>query len=335
MTSRTMTHPPALAAPSKTPSLPNLPSGFKPTGIIILPPSYRRPTAPVNDDDTPNDSPTDSPPSSASASASASASDALTASLPAHTLNRRSSASASSLSVSFAPLPQLAPRRRRSAAPLGIASRAQMMRRRRAGTPGYDQYGDPLPPPPPPPVWTPEEMARHAQRVAAERARAEADDPFVSLGRMVKGVWRRVNHGKDAREKDKDKGPGPEREPPGALVVGAVVVAAPGGDGYGDGAPSSGEGGVWEEEVGSGFPLNVSQTATIVEGRFPWVALDDKRASLARDDPDADADSDEDEGSTQRNLAWAEGTEEGSERTATDSSRTTMELSRTPSPLVP
>ncbi|KAJ6531561.1 hypothetical protein DFH09DRAFT_1182777 [Mycena vulgaris] len=259
---------------------------FKPTGIIILPPSYQRP----DDDDSPTSSTSES---------------RMTASLPelpeARTL-RRASTSMSSLNVKFAPLPQLAPRKRRSTTPLGVASRAQMMRRRRAGMPGYDMNGDPLPPTPP--MWTEEEVQRHAQRVLAERAgqspQRDIDDPFLTLGKMVKGagkqLWRKVNNNQ------KRPGEGGEKAKGGVVVAGRLVLATI----PADNTPSREEGGVWEEEVGDRFPLNVGQTETIVEGQYSWSA-----AQLKPSLEDTGSVSDDASG-REHNLSSVEGTEEDS-----------------------
>ncbi|KAJ7163572.1 hypothetical protein C8R43DRAFT_990109 [Mycena crocata] len=277
---------------------------LKPPGIIILPPAYRQ-----QDDD-------DSPPSSTSDSRRAESTTSLP-DLPGgqHSLNRRASTSTSSLNVKFAPLPQLAPRKRRSTAPLGIASRALMMRRRRAGTPGYDMNGDPLPPTPP--MWSEEEVERHTQRILAERSgqmpprERDIDDPFLTLGKMVKGagkqLWRKVNHKKPG-DIDEKGGDAPGRT--GGVVVAERMVLAP-ISGSGDNASvGEEEGGVWEEEVGSRFPLNVSQTETIVEGQYSWSA-----AKLKPPTPLEDSGSVSDDASgKEHNLSSAEVTEEDSTR---------------------
>ncbi|KAJ7193860.1 hypothetical protein GGX14DRAFT_587932 [Mycena pura] len=227
------------------------PKPMKLTGIIILPPSYRR-----SDDESPTSSTSDAQLQLADPSSSVADFSGTEHEL-ARGLDRRLSMSTGSLNVRFAPLPQIAPRKRRSTTPLGIASRSAMMRRRRAGTPGYDMNGDPLPPPP---AWTPEEIERHAR----EREREREEDPLLTLGKMVKGVWRRVNNKKPA--------PGDEEKAGarGAVIVAERIVLAPL---PADNAASGEEqGGVWEEEVSDRFPLNVSQTETIVEGRYPWLA---------------------------------------------------------------
>ncbi|KAJ7171950.1 hypothetical protein C8R46DRAFT_1084321, partial [Mycena filopes] len=289
---------PPSSSSSSTPKLPaadlTKPLPLKPTGIIILPPS----------DDNCND---DSPSSSTSNSEldpSASLPD-----LPGadhRTLQTRSrTTSSTSLNVKFAPLPQLAPRRRRSNAPLGIASRGLMMRRRRAGMPGYDMNGDALPPTP---MWTDEEVQRHTAAILAERAgqtptstnpRGDGDDdPFMTLGRLMKGAgkqfWRKVQHKKPGegpgegekdkekeREKDsKEKTSGEENQrPPNGTGNGVVfaererLVLPTSISGVGGADSEEERGGVWEEAVDDRF-LSVSQTETIVEGqsRYSWTA---------------------------------------------------------------
>ncbi|KAJ6485744.1 hypothetical protein C8R45DRAFT_281185 [Mycena sanguinolenta] len=211
---------------------------------------------------------------------------------------RRATTSTTALNVKFAPLPQLAPRKRRSTAPMGIASRGAVMRRRRAGTPGFDMNGDPLPPTPP--MWSPEEVEAHTQRVLAERGelpavRDHVEDPFIKMVKGAGKLWRKVNNN------DKKKpGQGGAAEVKGVTVVSLerpVLALIPGGDNTPSGEEE--EGGVWEEEVGDRFPLNVSQTETIVEGQFPW-------SSTLKADDETESASDE------QNVSSTESTEEDS-----------------------
>ncbi|KAJ7481090.1 hypothetical protein B0H11DRAFT_2024149 [Mycena galericulata] len=274
---------------------------LKPIGIIILPP----------DDE-------DSPPSSTSdlqLRDSSSLPD-LPGANAARTLNRRASTSTNSLNVKFAPLPQLAPRKRRSTTPLGIASRGQMMRRRRAGLPGYDMNGDPLPPPPP--MWSDEEIELQTQHMLTERGlrqvgtprERDMDDPLLTFGKMVKGagkqLWRKVNNSKKVIEVD-DKGlevNGSVRTVVGGVVVAERLVLAPKSK-ENSSSPEE-EGGVWEEEVGDGFPLNVGQTETIVEGRYSW------HAAQLKPSLDDNGSASDDASGKEHNLSSAEGTEESS-----------------------
>ncbi|KAF8969558.1 hypothetical protein BDZ97DRAFT_206001 [Flammula alnicola] len=150
-----------------------------------------------------------------------------------YTTASTSSLPAPKVSVKFAPLPELAPRRRRSTVPLGMAARAQLVRKRKAYH--TDQQQQQRSASPDTVIMSPEEFeqerlrqeaiaAQYAQFQGsahalaareteaeqaeeefhgAERARGtdEIEDPFLALGKVVKGVsrtfWRRVSH-KDA-----------------------------------------------------------------------------------------------------------------------------------------
>lgn len=166
--------------------------------------------------------------------------------------------------------------------------------------------GDPLPPTPP--MWTDEEVERHTQRILAERAGAQSsprendiDDPFASLGKMVKGVWRKMHHKKPGEDK------GGDCEEKGGVVVAERLVLAP-ISGDKDNTPSQEEeGGVWEEEVGDHFPINVSQTETIVEGQYTWSA-----AHLKPSLEDNDGSASDDASAKEHTLSSTEGTEEAS-----------------------
>ncbi|THV03938.1 hypothetical protein K435DRAFT_229284 [Dendrothele bispora CBS 962.96] len=114
------------------------------------------------------------------------------------------------VNIKFAPLPELAPRRRKSNVPLGVAARGQLMRRRRAMMYGETENGSPM--------WTEEETEAHLKRqmegqekrsISLLRAMQEqeekrgdddAEDPFVALGRLMKGAWKKMSG------KDKSKG---------------------------------------------------------------------------------------------------------------------------------
>jgi len=121
----------------------------------------------------------------------------------------------SKLNVTFAPLPELAPRKRRSTAPLGMAGRTQLVaRRRRLADPASVEYqGNPM--------WTNEEIEQQQQIAMAEGRRRryqhhyvdedeeEMEDPFVAFGKLVKGagksIWRKVSHRDLEKYKEKDK----------------------------------------------------------------------------------------------------------------------------------
>ncbi|KAF7370977.1 hypothetical protein MSAN_00731900 [Mycena sanguinolenta] len=243
----------------------------KPVGIIILPPEYRQ----ADDEDSPSSSTCDPMLNPSSSLPDLGVGEQRTL--------RRATTSTTSLNVKFAPLPQLAPRKRRSTAPMGIASRGAVMRRRRAGTPGFDMNGDPLPPTPP--MWTPEEVEAHTQRVLTERGelpavRDHAEDPFLKMVKGAGKLWRKVNN----NDKKKQGQGAPTAEVKGVTVVSLerpALAVLPGGDNTPSGEE---EGGVWEEEVGDRFPLNVGQTETIVEGQFPWsgtLKADDETESVS------------------------------------------------------
>ncbi|KAG6815179.1 hypothetical protein H0H93_010656 [Arthromyces matolae] len=106
------------------------------------------------------------------------------------------------LNVKFAPLPELAPRKRRSVMPLGVAARSQMMVRRRQQRAAHvDAYNNS-------PMWTPEELEKQREIAMREGRRRVnhhhlvseeegAEDPFLALGKMVKvagqSIWRKVS----------------------------------------------------------------------------------------------------------------------------------------------
>ncbi|PPQ99230.1 hypothetical protein CVT24_009250 [Panaeolus cyanescens] len=104
--------------------------------------------------------------------------------------NTRSTASLpTTLSVRFAPLPELAPRKRRSAAPLGMAARKQLMRRRRgmasgAELDGVSNSGEPLQMSPSYAAanagWTEEEIEIYRRRQEAIAARQAQNVAYVT-----------------------------------------------------------------------------------------------------------------------------------------------------------
>ncbi|KAG5644236.1 hypothetical protein DXG03_008831 [Asterophora parasitica] len=135
-----------------------------------------------------------------------------------HSTSNSTTASTSSLptrpSISFAPLPELAPRKRRSAAPLGMAARSQLVRRRRQQQANHNQGDDN-------PMWTDEELERQRQLAMKEARRrqvkqqqddvgeeGDGEDPFAVLGRAMKGagksIWRKVSRKELAKRKAKE-----------------------------------------------------------------------------------------------------------------------------------
>ncbi|KAG6880236.1 hypothetical protein C0992_003002 [Termitomyces sp. T32_za158] len=110
------------------------------------------------------------------------------------------------LNVKFAPLPELTPRKRRYAAPLGVAARSQMVLQRRQMRGVHHNH----------PVWTEEELERQRELAMEEGWRRQnqhhlvyeddEEDPFIVFGRMVKDagktILRKVSV-KDLSRKDK------------------------------------------------------------------------------------------------------------------------------------
>ncbi|KAF5386617.1 hypothetical protein D9615_001541 [Tricholomella constricta] len=184
-------------------------------------------------------------------------------------------------SISFAPLPELAPRRRRSTAPLGMAARSQLMRRRRHLQNSFENEGGNA-------MWTDEEMEQQRQ-VAMNEARRrhyqhhyydededmEGEDPFLALGKLVKGagksIWRRVSQrdlAKKGKAKEKEKG------------VEGEVESSPGG-GEGD-----------ENRSGRGTEVEAESTSAVSESEQQRHVL----ATITPNEGDAaeiDADDDE------------------------------------------
>ncbi|KAG6907081.1 hypothetical protein DXG01_010653 [Tephrocybe rancida] len=126
------------------------------------------------------------------------------------------------LNVKFAPLPELAPRKRRSAAPLGMAARTQMIARRRQQRVVYvDAYQSNS-------MWTEEELEqqrelamnegqrRHSQHHLLSDEEDAMDDPFLALGRMVKvagkSIWRKVSNKDLSKQNKKEKEKGTKEE---------------------------------------------------------------------------------------------------------------------------
>ncbi|KAH9950329.1 hypothetical protein B0H21DRAFT_724391 [Amylocystis lapponica] len=166
-----------------------------------------------------------------------------------HTSILRSSSSftlpsLSRTSVSFAPLPEMDPRRRKSSMQLGVAARSRMLHNRRVLREQARQHG---PVPPPMPVWSDidDGVAEDARAQEYADTAEDVPDPLVSLGKLVRGasrsLWRRVSQ-KDAQKGDGASSAGTVRTreelPSGPLFVEAAV-----------GEPCAQVGGVWEEEV--------------------------------------------------------------------------------------
>jgi hypothetical protein len=169
------------------------------------------------------------------------------------------SSGAINLNVKFAPLPELAPRKRRSTVPLGVAARARLMRRRRAG---YDENGDPLQYSP---LWTDDDPLNRPGPMMDDLG---LDDPFIALGRLMRvatrKVWRRVAK-KGAHTVDV-----------GADAQGEIVVMHIGRESEEVRRAASDEGPMRAEQE---FRGTIGETETIRDGRqFLWL----KDVSAAR-----------------------------------------------------
>ncbi|PPQ86916.1 hypothetical protein CVT25_009803 [Psilocybe cyanescens] len=337
---------------------------------------------PLADSDilSPCSPPSETPPSSTSTHASASSLSlavGAAAGASANASTEHCPAAAASLSVKFAPLPELAPRKRRSTTPLGMAARGQLMRRRKGHVSVQQQQAAALQEAAAAaqPNWTPQEReeqrlrqeelaARYAHYQAsaaalaareeeaqleeeeeeelAKAARHELqkmerprqlkagagvgalDEKDKSLGKAVKGFLRRVGKSKDAesgivgKKESSDKvqdgtGTGTENvlkrrksdigrrprvassptvvSPPVPPLPLRPILASltsniitpskslsiaeevPPQEVHHAQEQEQEEGGVWEEEIGDAFPMNVSQTETIVEGRAVYASV--------------------------------------------------------------
>ncbi|CAL1705776.1 unnamed protein product [Somion occarium] len=121
------------------------------------------------------------------------------------------SPSSSSSSVTFAPLPEIGPRKRNASLQLGVGARSRMLRNRRIimqQTALAAEEGEELQPHHLPPDVA--ATIRWTQGPPGDPGMAEdaVEDAFIALGKMMKsagkGLWRRVSL-KDLKEKDKDK----------------------------------------------------------------------------------------------------------------------------------
>lgn len=213
--------------------------------------------------------------------------------LDSHSTRASSSSLPVQQSVTFAPLPKVAPRKRRSAVPLGVASRSDIMRRRRGYTSNMpnNQTGNST-------LWTAEEIAEQRQRIhmsAEERRRREEEDPFVVLGKMVKvaskHIWRKVSNkdlSKQSKQKVKEETkhdeeneddgdeeaewprPVPEYISPTSESLQALTTVL-----------SNGESGQMEHRDDDPL-LDVGQTTTVVEGHTKYSWMKEKSEELER-----------------------------------------------------
>lgn len=190
----------------------------------------------------------------------------------------------SCLNVKFAPLPTLAPRKRRSTVPLGIAARGQLMRRQQQeyntdGTAAAYQTS----------IWTDPEVLPvppQAKTTSVTPSKSSEDESRSTLGKVVKGasktLWRRVSNKRlRASEKSVSSDPASDLHPRSGSGMDSESVSS---------GPSAGEQThvlatisgpnvvdntvqvieeeirVWDERVG--------QTETMVEGqsKYSWAS---------------------------------------------------------------
>jgi len=140
------------------------------------------------------------------------------------------------------------------------------------------------------------------ERLRRIRGPDDAEDRLLALRKTMKGLWKKVSHkdGELLRDKNKDKttkeepiGVRPRRKsditrpvsasapsspavtsppfvlPPVPPLPSASILSSSPIDSLNNDKPEGNEDGgqVWEEEIDKSFPLNVSQTETVVEGR--------------------------------------------------------------------
>ncbi|CCL98770.1 uncharacterized protein FIBRA_00775 [Fibroporia radiculosa] len=204
--------------------------------------------------------------SSLSASADSSVSESTSTSLSAttHLSILRTSASFSSVSqsnITFAPLPTIEPRRRKSNVQLGVAARSRLLQQRRnlrdqGIHPGVAHLHSPSDLPPPVPVWHSELDDDYSGDDVEDLGPDPAEEAIAAIGRLVKGasrsLWRRLAS-KDAARKDRssstdetqpitEKGPPSGSSSPDRATASAADTAA----------QEPQEGRVWEEEVDVG-----------------------------------------------------------------------------------
>jgi hypothetical protein len=118
-----------------------------------------------------------------------------TASLPA----TASTSNASATRITFAPLPPIEPRKRRSTSHirLGVSARSSMVRRRRPGLENFrgegreEGWGGVLQKSPSDSEAWQDEQTEYPRANKQRDGSTEAEDPFL---RMVKSAWRRVAH---------------------------------------------------------------------------------------------------------------------------------------------
>ncbi|PCH37631.1 hypothetical protein WOLCODRAFT_135754 [Wolfiporia cocos MD-104 SS10] len=187
---------------------------------------------------------------SASADSSLSASTSTSLSTPSHRSILKPSASFSSVptrtNITFAPLPVMEPRRRKSNVQLGVAARSRMLQQRRmlreqGIPPSFSAMHSPTDPPPPLPIWNQQPEKPHEPEPAPEPDPAE--EALAAIGRFMRGAGRNLLRHLSHKDKKNRAPKVVVTDPPAADSVLADDVKDP--------IVDDGEGGVWEEEVGS------------------------------------------------------------------------------------
>ncbi|KZT69865.1 hypothetical protein DAEQUDRAFT_811138 [Daedalea quercina L-15889] len=212
---------------------------------------------------------TESSRSSLSASAESSLSTSTFPSLdtPTRTSILRTSSSSSIAStpcgnISFAPLPHIEPRRRKSGVALGVAARSRMLAiRRQLREQGINpNLASQLPlhfpsdGSPPIPIWEHDPDAELHDEPDDDLGTDPAEEAFAAIGKFVKGATRTLFRRKSSKEVKDDSMPPPSPLSEGALnkkVTRSRSMDHLFSPSSSDSVKENEEGGVWEEEVGS------------------------------------------------------------------------------------
>ncbi|KAH9928074.1 uncharacterized protein B0H18DRAFT_1001288 [Fomitopsis serialis] len=202
---------------------------------------------------------------SAESSLSASTSTSLDTSTRTSILRTSSSSSVASTlggNISFAPLPSIEPRRRKSNVALGVAARSRMLAiRRQLREQGINpNFATQLPlhfpadGSPPIPIWEHDPDAELRDEPDDDLGTDPAEEAFAAIGKFVKGATRTLFRRKSSKDTNSDSAP-----PQSSLSTDAPdkrvarsrsmdhLFSSPPADPHKDRE----EGGVWEEEVGS------------------------------------------------------------------------------------
>jgi len=118
-------------------------------------------------------------------------------------------------SITFAPLPCIEARKRRNSRPIGLASRAEMLRKTRR------------------------QFVTHVNAYEEQQRSPEDDDiPLPDFGKLVKGLWRTVSRGQGTKDSNSRE---VSRPPNMTTATEGINTSAAEED--------EGEGGVWMEEI--------------------------------------------------------------------------------------